>query len=64
MITEKAIKAIKGNESIKAKIAMDQNKTVQTINLWIKNRSKHLISPASLRIIRKETGLTNNDIIK
>ena len=63
MITEKAIEAIESNEAIKGKIAAEHNKTVQTVNLWIKNRSKYLISPASLRIIRKETGLANEEII-
>jgi DNA-binding transcriptional regulator YiaG len=64
VITKRAIDAIKDNEQIKSKIAMEYNRTVQTVNLWLKNRSKYLTSPASLRIIRKETGLTNEEIIK
>lgn len=55
---------LKKNTRAKTMIALDMGKSVHTIEGWITNNDDNLTKAAALKIIREETGLTDEEILE
>lgn len=63
-ITQKALKEIKSDTRIKTLLALELNKSVYTITRWIEDNDDNLTKAAALKVIRKETGLKDREILE
>lgn len=63
-ISLKAIDRIKPDTRIKTMLALALNRSVYTITKWIDENDDNLTKAAALEVIRKETGLTDSEILE
>ena len=63
MLTEKALKAITSNETLKGRIATACNRSVYTIIRWVQDKDVMLTTAAVLQLIREETGMSDEEIL-
>ena len=66
VLTSKAVQAIKDNVALKSLLALDAQRSVHTIEERLRNKKKqfHFTTVSQLEIIRKETGLTDDQILE
>lgn len=62
-LTQKALSGI-NNRTARLKLALALNVSEQTANRLIKNNSDDLTKAAALKVIREETGLSDNEILE
>ena len=55
---------IESNQKVIGRLMVLYNKSSFTISRWIKDKDMKLSAPASLEIIREETGLTDDQILE
>lgn len=63
-LSDKAIIAIKESTRLKTRLALAMNRSVYTIDVWLKDNSDDLTKAAALAVIREETGLTDSEILE
>lgn len=65
-LTSKAVQAINGNTRLKNLLALDADRSVHTIEERLRNKDKHsfFTTVSALEIIRKETGLSDDQILE
>lgn len=63
-LTKIAILAIKGLDDFVKKVAVDQVVSKQTVYRWIADNDDTLTKASILKIIRQETGLTDEQILE
>jgi hypothetical protein len=63
-LTQIAIDALKGNKRARARLQLDMDKSEFTINRWIAENDDNLTKAAALKVIREETGLSDNQILE
>ncbi|MGN6420548.1 MAG: hypothetical protein ACTHMC_23765 [Pseudobacter sp.] len=66
VLTSKAVQAIKDNVALKNLLALDANRSVHTIEARLNTKKKHVhfTTVSQLELIRKETGLTDDEILE
>lgn len=62
-LTDKAIEIIKNNPTLQAKIVEATGKNWQTVLRWAKENHEFLTTAAVLAVLKKETGLTDKQIL-
>ena len=62
-ITKLGLKRIKESNKTKALLCAEFDKNMQTIDNWIKVNSVMLTTIQALKIIRKETGLADSELL-
>ena len=62
-ISQEAIAAIKNNNRVKARLMLEFSKTHRAVDLWIEKNSLVLTTPGAIAIIKKETGLSEAEIL-
>lgn len=62
-IKEDVLKLLKSNLDLINDLAVEHGKSHESVKRWIKTDSIILLSPASLRVIRKHTKLSNQEIV-
>ncbi|HEY4062253.1 MAG TPA: hypothetical protein VGM30_10150 [Puia sp.] len=63
-LTNIAIQAIARSSGIKLKLALALNCSEGSINRYIRENDDNLTKAAALEVIRKETGLTDEEILE
>lgn len=63
-LTKAAILAIRGGKDTKKRLAEDLGVSEPTIFRWLADNDDNLTKAAALKVIREETGLTNEDILE
>jgi hypothetical protein len=63
-ITNNAANKIKGNQRVIGQLMALFNKSSFTINRWIEDKDIRLTTPGALKVIREETGLTDEQILE
>lgn len=63
-LTSIAIEAIKKDSRLKALLALQEGNSIYTIERWISENSDNLTKAAVLQTIKKETGLTDAEILE
>lgn len=58
------LKGLRNNKKAKNRLALELDKSSFTIEKWIKENDQSLTLAASLKIIREETGLTDDQILE
>ncbi len=64
VLTSKALAEIKGSTRLKNLLALELDRSVHTIEKWIKENDQMLTTASALEVIRKETGLTDEQILE
>lgn len=64
ILTSKALAEIKSNTRLKNLLALELDRSVHTIEKWIKDNDEMLTTASALEVIRKETGLTDSEILE
>ena len=63
-VSNKVLDLISTNADLRFKVALSLGITEQAVNGLIKRNSSNLTKIAAIRIIQKETGLTENQILE
>ena len=63
-LKQAAIDRIKVNTRIKNLLALALDRSVYTVTRWIEDNDDNLTKAAALKIIREETGLSDEDILE
>jgi len=63
-LTETALQLIKANHKLRSRLAIASGRTEYTIVRWVDNNDDNLTKAALLQVIREETGLTDQEILK
>lgn len=65
MVLKSAVLAtIRNNKRIKNRLALEMDKSSFTIERWITTNDQSLTLASALKIIKEETGLTDNEILE
>lgn len=62
-LTQEIIQKIQDNRTVKHRLAIEFERSEQTINRWLKKNHSFLSKPVSIRIIMNETGLKRSEIM-
>lgn len=63
-LTQKALEAVRTNKRLRARLALALDKSDFSVQRWIKENSEMLTMAASLKVIREETGLNDEEILE
>lgn len=64
ILSSKALIEIKSNTLAKNLLAVKMNRSVHTIEKWIKDNDIMLTTADALEVIKQETGLTDEEILE
>lgn len=63
MLSKQVKKTLEKNETLKGKIADSLQRSVPTINRWLRNNDSMLSSESVLLIIQSELGLSREEVL-
>jgi ribosomal protein L33 len=63
-LTKKALKAIRNDSDLRAKLMLGSGKSEYTIKRWMKDNSDNLTMSKYTKIISQHTGLKESDILE
>lgn len=63
-LSKKALDLIKENHQIKTALAYHLNKSVHTIEVWVKDNSVYLTTADALKIIKDKTKLKDSEVLE
>lgn len=63
-IKQSVLSDIKKNTQLKSKIALATNRSIYTVELWVKNNDESLTLASALRVIREELGIGDDQILE
>lgn len=63
-LTDKCLEILRKSRQLKTLLALEMDKSVHTIELWISSKSDNLTKAAALKVIREVTNLSEEEILE
>jgi hypothetical protein len=63
-LSEMALKAIRTDSNLRAKLMLVNSKSEYTIKRWIKNNSDYFTMPKYIKVIAQHTGMNQSEILE
>ena len=63
-LSEKALKAIRTDSNLRAKLMLVNSKSEYTIKRWITGNSDYLTMPKYINVIAQHTGMNESEILE